>query len=136
MFARISEDNVAFSLKVNAPSIPVVLGFLRRAGTSLQELENNAVLKEAMTERHDGWAKKRLEIEVAKPQWRACVDFGRNSAKFPGPMDAFQKQKRVEREVSRERHEWASSLKEKSHTWNKNCKDSANREGDIPSGRK
>ena len=26
MFARISEDNVAFSLKVNAPRIPVVLG--------------------------------------------------------------------------------------------------------------
>ena len=35
------------------------------------------------------------------------------------------------REVSREVHERASSLKEKSHTWNKSCKDSAKREVDI-----
>ena len=35
------------------------------------------------------------------------------------------------REVSREIHEGASSLEEKSHTWNESCKDSAKREGDI-----
>ena len=35
------------------------------------------------------------------------------------------------KEVSREFHELASTPKEKSHTWNKSCKDSAKREGDI-----
>ena len=57
MFAGISEDNVAFSLKVNAPRIPVVLGAFRRAATFLTNLENKAVLKKAMTERHGGWTK-------------------------------------------------------------------------------
>ena len=33
------------------------------------------------------------------------------------------------RKVSRDIHEWASSLEVKSHTWNKSCKDSAKREG-------
>ena len=45
-------------------------------------------------------------------------------------MEEFHKQRRW-KEVSREIHEWASTLKEKSHTWNKSCKDSAKREGDI-----
>ena len=36
------------------------------------------------------------------------------------------------KEVSREFHELASTLEEESHTWNKICKDSAKREGDIP----
>ena len=33
------------------------------------------------------------------------------------------------REVSRDIHEWVSSLEVRSHTWNKSCKDSAKREG-------
>ena len=36
------------------------------------------------------------------------------------------------KEVSREFHELASTLEEESHTWNKICKDSVKREGDIP----
>ena len=35
------------------------------------------------------------------------------------------------KEVSREFHELASTRKEKSHTWNKSCKESGKREGDV-----
>ena len=95
MFARISEDNVAFSLKVNAPRIPVVLGVLRRTGTSIQDEKYRG-----LEESHDraAWrvVKKRLAIEV-----QTTVACGRHSMKFLGPLDAFQKQKRVERSFSR-----------------------------------
>ena len=36
MFARFSDDHVAFAFKVNAPRILVVLGVLQRAGTAIQ----------------------------------------------------------------------------------------------------
>ena len=39
--------------------------------------------------------------------------------------------KNERKEVSRKFHELASTLREKSHTWNKNCKDSDKREGDL-----
>ena len=74
MFARISEDPVAFSLKVSAPRILVVLGVLRGAGTSIQGWE-----EEHGFEAYHGSAawrmgKKRLGIQVKTTV--TCVDNG------------------------------------------------------------
>ena len=59
MFARISEDHVAFSFKDNAPRILAVLGVLQRTRTANPRLkQTNAMLKRAMTTRHGGRGKR------------------------------------------------------------------------------
>ena len=85
--------------------------------------------EEAMTE---AWrmAKKRLEIEVKNTLWHVST-VKKTQHKVPKTDGCIPKTKASGRDVSREIHEWESSLKEKSHTWNKSCKDSAKREGDI-----
>ena len=78
-----------------------------------------------MTERHVG---RQKEMEV-KNHSGVCR-LWKTQPKLPGPMEEFQKQRRVERSLSRNTL-MASTLKERSHTWNKSCKDIAKREGDI-----
>ena len=65
----------------------------------------------------------------SKSQWHASpVDDNAQSSQDQWKNSTL---KNEWKEVSREFHELASTLKEKSHTWNKSCKDSAKREGDI-----
>ena len=60
MFYRLSEDHVAFSFKDNAPSVPVVLGFLQKARTAIHGSIDQSGLeaKRAMARRHGGGEKE------------------------------------------------------------------------------
>ena len=79
-----------------------------------------------MSERHGGW-KKRYWKSKTKPHVSAVEDTAQSS------QDRWMQSKYESkwREDSGEVHEWASSLKETSHGWNKSFKDSGKREGDI-----
>ena len=74
-----------------------------------------------MTTRHGGWV-KRDWVTKSKSKWLASpVDDNAQSS-----QDQWKNStnKNEWKEVSREFHELASTLEDKSHTWKKSCKDS------------
>ena len=83
---------VAFSLKDSAPRFIVDLGVFRRR-TSIQGQQNVRGFK-ARHDRAAWWVGKK---EMGVKTIVACVGCGRLSPNFPGPMEEFQKQRRVER---------------------------------------
>ena len=76
-------------------------------------------------------ANGRQEMEIEGKTTVACVGCGRHCTKFPGRMDAIQKQEQVERSLVEKYMNVASSLKDKSHSCNKSSEDSATREGHV-----
>ena len=89
--------------------------------------KNSAILKKAMTDRHARWSKKEW-YSKSKPQWRlpAGEDAGQSS------QDKWKSSKHQGKwkEISLEMDALGSTLKEKTHTWNKRCKESVKRESE------
>ena len=90
--------------------------------------KNSAILKQAMTDRHARWSKKQ-RYSKSKPHWRspAGEDAGQSSHdkwKSSKPQGKWK-------EISLEMDALESALKEKTHTWNKTCKENAKRESEL-----
>ena len=88
--------------------------------------EYSAILKKAMTERRAGWSKKDWYSQ-SKQQWRssAVEDAGQNSHdKCSQPQGKWKG-------ISLEMDALETALKEKTHTWNKSCKESARRKTEL-----
>ena len=90
--------------------------------------KNSAILKKAMTNRHTRWSKKEW-YSTSNPHWRSSAgeDAGQDShdkCKSSKPQDKWK-------EISLEMDVSGSAWKEKTHTWNKSCKESVKRESEL-----
>ena len=85
--------------------------------------QKSAIVKRAMTERHTRWNSK------PKNHWRSSPVEGAGQSSHDKLKSSTHQGKW--KEISLEMDALGSALKEKTHTWNKSCQESAKRETEL-----